>query len=422
MARILLLLPTRTYRAPDLMEAAHRLGASITVASEESNVLESRNPSGYLTLDFDDREGACRKVLEFSKKYPLDAVLGVDDATVVAAAAISSALSLPSNSVKAVEISRDKLLMRDCLRRAWVPIPGFVDFSLQDDPIAVSASIRYPCVLKPTMLSASQGVIRADGPKAFVRAWKRISAIIKATRSAPVILVETFVPGMEVALEGLLENGRLKVLSLFDKPDPLDGPYFEETIYLRPSRLPKNIQNEIISCVEKAVKALGLERGPVHAEVRVNKNGPFIIEVAARPIGGRCSKTLRFGLGISLEEVILRQALGQKLNSNWIKPDPFPSGVMMIPTPRAGTLSKVLGLEKAREVAGIVAILITAHPGQKLIPLPEGSRYLGFIFARAQTPAGVEAALRRAHRLLKIEIQPTAAKSERLVLADCNQQ
>lgn len=421
MARVLLLLPTRTYRAPDLLEAARRLGVSITVASEERNVLEPRNPSGYLKLDFEDLEGACRDAWKFSQKYRVDAVLGVDDATVTAAAAISKALSLPSNPVKAVEASRNKLLMRECLRRAGVAIPGFIDFSLQDDPVLVASSVRYPCVLKPTMLSASQGVIRADGPKDFVRAWKRISAIIKETRTPPVILVEAFVPGTEVALEGLLEKGQLKVLAIFDKPDPLEGPYFEETIYLRPSRLPQNIQGEIISCVEQGTSALGLRRGPVHAEVRVNKEGPFLIEVAARPIGGRCSKALRFGLGISLEEVILRQALGQKIESSEIKPDPLPSGVMMIPIPRAGTLVKVLGLEKARAVAGIENILITAHPGERIVPLPEGSRYFGFIFARAKTITEVENALRGAHRLLKFEIRPATRKSDALVSAGCKE-
>jgi biotin carboxylase len=271
------------------------------------------------------------------------------------------------------------------------------------------------------MLAASQGIIRADGPKDFIRAWKRLTRIIKEARTAPVILAESFVPGSEVALEGLLEEGRLRVLAIFDKPEPLDGPFFEETIYVRPSRLSPNIQSEIISCVAQATGALGLERGPVHAEVRVNKQGPWIIEVAARPIGGRCSKALRFGLGVSLEEVILRQALGQPLDSDWIKPDPSPSGVMMIPIPRAGTLIKVFGLERAREVEGIEEILVTAYSGQTLVPLPEGSRYLGFIFARATTRRKVENALRRAHRLLRFEIQPAARKSGILVAGSCEQ-
>lgn len=419
MARVLLLLPTATYRSAEVMSAARRLGVAVTVASEERNVLESRFPENYLEIDCSDLEAARRTVLRFSKKHPLDAVLGLDDATVAAAAAISEALDLPSNPVQAVEASRNKLLMREVLRRAGVPIPGFIDFTLRDDPLLVSSSVRYPCVLKPTMLSASQGIIRANGLRDFIAAWKRIAAIIKDTRSSPVILVEAFIPGIEVALEGLLEKGRLRVLAIFDKPDPLDGPYFEETIYLRPPRLPKNIQAEVISCVEQATKALGLERGPVHAEVRVNTQGPFIIEVAARPIGGRCSKALRFGLGISLEEVILRQALGQPIDANSVRPDPTPSGVMMIPIPKAGTLVKVSGLQKARTTQGIEDILITAHSGQQLVPLPEGSRYLGFIFARARTHGEVEAALRRAHRLIRFEIRPTARKSGVLVHAGC---
>lgn len=419
MARVLLLLPTSTYRATDLLEAARRLGLEITVASEETNVLEFRNPSGYLKLDFENLESSCQAAFEFARTYPVDAVLGMDDATVVAAAAISRALSLKSNSVESVNASRNKVLMRERLRRAGVAIPNFLAFSVRERPIRAASKVQYPCVLKPTMLAASQGVIRADGPQDFVRAWKRVARIIKEARTAPMILAESFVPGNEVALEGLLDEGRLRVLAIFDKPDPLDGPFFEETIYVRPSRLSPHIQGAIISCVAQATSALGLERGPVHAEVRINTQGPCVIEVSARPIGGRCSKALRFGLGLSLEEVILRQALGQPLDSDRIKPDPTPSGVMMIPIPHAGTLINIFGLGKARAVVGIEEILITAHSGQTLVPLPEGSRYLGFIFARATTRRKVENALRRAHRLLRFEIQPAVRKSGVLVLGGC---
>lgn len=422
MARLLLLLPTSTYRAPDFLEAARRIGVEITVASEEKNVLESRNPAGYLKLDFEDVESSCRAMLEFSRRYPIDAVLGLDDATVVAAAAISRTLSLESNSVESVEASRNKLLMRAHLRRAGVPIPEFFAFLLHEDPVFAASRVQYPCVLKPTMLSASQGVIRANGPGEFVRAWRRIARIVKKLRTAPDILAEAFVPGPEVAVEGLLEKGRLMVLAIFDKPDPLDGPFFEETIYVRPSRLPRKVQDSVVSCVAMATKALGLIKGPVHAEVRISKKGPCIIEVAARPIGGRCSRALRSGLGISLEELILRQALGfdfPRAKAPWV--DPTPSGVMMIPIPKAGILRGISGKDRARQVPGIEDILLSAHRGQTIVPLPEGSRYVGFIIARATTPESVDMALRQAHQCLQFDIEPLPTDSSVPILSGCGE-
>jgi len=338
MARVLLLLPTKTYRATDTLEAARALGVEVTVASEEKNVLESQNPTGYLNLDFENLERCARSVVEFSKKVPIDAVLGMDDSTMVAAAAISIALGLRSNSVEAVRACRDKHLMRQRLGNKGHPIPQFRAFPITMDAQKASLKVLYPCVLKPTRLSASQGVIRANDPHDFVRAWKRIIKIIEALKTSDEILVEEFIPGKEIALEGLLEDGQLSVLALFDKPDPLDGPFFEETLYVQPSRLPKDVQSQIVSCIENVcIGALGLETGPIHAELRINQRGPWIIEVAARPIGGRCSRALRFGLDISLEEVILRHALGWEAPQKAQNSRTNPSGVMMIPIPKAGT-------------------------------------------------------------------------------------
>jgi biotin carboxylase len=251
-------------------------------------------------------------------------------------------------------------------------------------------------------------VIRADDPAQFVAAFHRIAAILRLpdvhgsgeTREA--LLVEAFVPGVEVALEGLLVDGRLHTLALFDKPDPLDGPYFEETIYVTPSRLPEEVQRRIAEVTADACDALGLDEGPVHAELRVNADGPLVLEVAARSIGGLCSRTLRFGTGLSLEELILRHALKWPIDS--LERERRPAGVMMIPIPRAGRLVAVHGTDDARAVPGIEEVSITAHAGQELVPLPEGAQYLGFIFGRAETPAAVEAALRRAHACLAIEI------------------
>ena len=412
MPRVLLLLPTTTYRAPDFLEAAERLGVEVTVASERPSTLERLNPGGLLTLDFRDAEGAARRVREFAGSHRIDAVVGVDEDTAVAAAAIAESLGLTHNPVSAVRAARNKGLMRQRLLEAGVPAPRFRLHSLDDDPERAARTVSYPCVLKPTFLAASRGVIRADRESDFVAAWRRIAAILddpEAARrggaAAREILVEEFLPGGEVALEGLLERGRLRVLALFDKPDPLDGPYFEETIYVTPSRLAPEAQERIASVASSAAAALGLVDGPVHAELRVGAGGGEVrvLEIAARSIGGLCSRTLRFGTGLSLEELILRHALGSTVDG--LDRESRAAGVMMIPIPRAGVLEGVDGIEEARAVPNVTDVTISAHPGQTLVPLPEGSRYLGFLFARSQTPGEAEEALRRAHAALRFRIR-----------------
>jgi len=275
-------------------------------------------------------------------------------------------------------------------------VPRFALHRLDADPRAIARAVVYPCVLKPLRLSASRGVIRADDSAGFVAAHARLSSIIAGCDTA--FLVEDFVAGYEVALEGLLVNRRLHVLAVFDKPDPLDGPFFEETIYVTPSRVPAALQAAIVQCAERAARALGLAEGPVHAELRYNDRGPWLIELAARPIGGRCSAALRFGAGASLEEILVRHALGMPIAS--LEREAVASGVMMIPIPGAGMLREVRGVAEARAVPLVEDVQITAHPGEQLVPLPEGSRYPGFIFARGgggETPAAVEGALREAH-------------------------
>jgi biotin carboxylase len=407
--RVLLLLPTTTYKTPDFLAAARQLHVDVTVASEEPSTLESVNPGGLLTLDFRDEDECARKAAQFAQTYPIDAVVGVDEDTAVAAAVIARALGLPHNPVHAAVAARHKATMRQLLAEAAVPSPGHRVFDRDADPQQAAKLVRYPCVAKPTFLAASRGVIRANGPREFVAAWARIRRLLddpetaaKGGGAAREILVEDFIPGSEVALEGLLRNGQLKVLALFDKPDPLEGPYFEETIYVTPSRLGRHIQERIAQVASHGALALGLRDGPIHAELRVNESGPWLIEVAARSIGGLCSRTLRFGTGMSLEELILRHALQREMPVP--ERERLAAGVMMIPIPRAGVLEEVRGLPEARAVADIEDVTISAHIGQTLVPLPEGSRYPGFIFSRAATPERAEAALREAHGLLEFRI------------------
>jgi len=408
MDRLLLLLPTTTYRTHDFLEAGRTLGVDVVCASERPNTLEARLPDHFLTLDFADPDGAATTVAAFSRSHPIRAVVGVDDLTTVTAAAIAERLGLTSSGVAAVTTARDKYQMRECLAAAGLPIPRYRRLALKEDPYLAARGVGFPCVLKPLTLSASRGVIRANNVDQFMAAFRRIAALLRrddVTASgdgAEYLLAEAFIPGVEVALEGLLIGGRLHTLALFDKPDPLDGPFFEETIYITPSRLPDDVQRRIGEVAAVACAALGLTEGPVHAELRVNAAGPWVLEVAPRSIGGLCSRTLRFGTGVTLEELILRHALGRPIES--LDREGQAAGVMMIPIPRAGRLRRVDGEAEARAVPGIEDVAITAHPDQELVPLPEGWQYLGFIFARGETPAAVDGALRDAHARLRFDI------------------
>lgn len=412
--RLLLLIPTTTYRTEDFVAAARSLDVDLVIASDRPNVMAGEFPDHLLTLPFSDPAASAREVREYAARRPLDAVVPVDDATTVVASAVGEALGLRVNPLAAAQATRDKRVMRELLARAGVPSPTFTTVRIDEDPAAAARRMAYPCVLKPRVLSASRGVIRADDEAAFVAAFARIRAILREPEVAALgegtdsIVVEGFVPGVEVALEGLLEDGALRTLALFDKPDPLDGPFFEETIYVTPSRLPAATQAAVADVAARAARALGLSDGAVHCELRLRAAAggalePVVLEIAARSIGGLCGRTLRFGTGMSLEELILRRALGRPVDS--LERERAAAGVMMIPIPRGGILEEVRGLDEARAVPHVEDVTISLHKGQEVVPLPEGSRYLGFIFSRATTPAQAEAALRAAHRHLHFVIR-----------------
>ncbi len=410
MLRVLFLIPTQTYRAGLFLDAAQKLNLEAVVGSDQRQTLEAFTPGKSLALNFYNLEQAKQKIVAFCKTYPIDAIIPVDDDTAVLAATASQALSLPGNPPESVQIAREKHRLREQLARAGLPTPKFQLFSTADNPKDLSGLVDFPCVLKPVFLSASRGVIRANDSKEFVAAFKRITRllnepeIVKRGRTlAKKILVESYIPGDEFVLEGMLTHEKLKVLAIFDKPDPLEGPFFEETIYVTPSRFPQQVQATIIDCVDQAAKAIGLRHGPIHAEIRVNKRGSWLIELAARSIGGLCSRSLRFDGGISLEELTLRHALGMNIDS--IQREKLASGVMIIPIPKAGILKKVRGIAEALAVPNIEDVRITIALEQKLVPWPEGNRYLGFIFARGETFEEVERAIRKSYHRLNFVIE-----------------
>ncbi len=406
--RLLLLVPTTSYRIGDFLDAAERLGVDVAVGSDERQVLELYSDDGTLSVDFDDLDRGVAGIVAYNAAFQLAAIIGVDDETTLIAAKASQALGLPHNTPDSVAATANKHRFRTRLANSGLPAPRFTLLPVSDDPEQAARESFYPAVLKPLALSASRGVIRADDPAQFAAAFQRISAILEDAdltgEAAHHILVEEFVPGVELALEGLLDKGCLTVLALFDKPDPLEGPYFEETIYVTPSRLPVHVQDATAATVKRAVSTLGLREGPIHAELRINDDGVWLIEVAARSIGGHCSRALTFGAGERLEELILRHALG--LPAQAAEPHRPATGVMMIPIPAAGTLRRVAGIEAARTTAGIEDVTISIPLGETLVPVPEGNRYLGFIFAAGDTPEAVEAALREAHGHLEFTIEP----------------
>src|SRR5208282_4377601 len=369
-----------------------------------------------LAAHFDAPETAAHRILDAQHGLRVDGVLALGDRPAPTAAYVARRLGLHHNHPASVEACRNKLRSREVFFEAGIPVPWFRGVALNPVPEPAFLGIQYPCVLKPLSLSASQGVVRANNRDEFIAGATRLKKLldspeIRATREPHLdqMLVEGYLPGREVAVEALLTEGALRILAIFDKPDPLEGPYFEETIYVTPSLLPDSVQRSIESSLRSAVQALGLTHGPVHAEFRLNEQGIWPIEVAPRPIGGLCAKALRFCLAgssevIGLEELLMRHALG--LPGADAFREPAASGVMMIPVPQSGILEKVEGEELARGIPGITELEITARLHDYIAAWPEGSSYLGFLFARGDTPEQVEAALRIAHAKLKFTLTP----------------
>jgi len=399
--RVLLLASAQSYRSSAFLSAAERLG--VEVVGGRDVPLPLLSSADGLALDYRDLPRSVAAIEAFAKRRPLGAVLGVDDSATVLAAAAATALGLPCDPPDAARAARDKRVMRERFAAAGLPSPRYRVFTTADDEARIAKDARFPCVIKPASLGASRGVMRADDPEQLVARFRRLCRLLR-TEACCDLLVEDYIPGREVALEGLLEDGRLRLLALFDKPDPMEGPFFEETLLVTPSRLPESAQRAITDTAGRAALALGLRRGPIHAELRFGDEGPQLIEVAARTIGGLCSRTLRFEGAGSLEELVLRQALD--LDTLAVASDPGASGVLMVPIPGAGLLRGVDGLEEARSSPGIEGVEITARVGYPLVPLPEGDRYLGFIFARGSSPIEVENALRAAHARLSFRVAP----------------
>jgi biotin carboxylase len=425
----MILATTTGYQTRSFGEAAERLGVELVFATDRCHMLEDPWQDDAIPIRFYDEPRAVDAIVAAARARRIDGILVVGDRPTVIAARVAQALGLPGNPPEAAAIARHKLRTRECFRDSGLPVPWFLPTRLRSPdsgasfdeasqpPAASPQPATFPCVVKPLALSGSRGVMRADDARSFDAAFERLRALlnspeIRAERDEvhESVLIEGFIPGREFAVEGLLHHGVLHTLAIFDKPDPLDGPFFEETIYVTPSSVPPGVQQAIVKAVERAVRAIGLHHGPIHAECRVHPAASselpevFVLEVAARPIGGLCARAIRFAKGEPLEEMLLRHALGESPDA-WRR-EHSSSGVMMIPIPGRGIFRGVDGVDEATRIRHVDDVRITAKQDQLLLPLPEGASYLGFIFARADRPADVEGALRAAHAELRFAIDP----------------
>ncbi|MBN9660735.1 MAG: ATP-grasp domain-containing protein [Acidobacteria bacterium] len=404
--RILIVASKLGYQTRIFAEAASRIGLEPVLATDRCGSLDDPWGDHAFPLKF---HKPADSAMRLAREMPgLAGVVAVGDLPAVAAAHIAARLALPFHPPQAVEAAGNKYLARERFAAAGLPVPAFFRVPLDADPAEVCRRAPWPCVLKPLGLSGSRGVIRADNPAEFTAAFERIRTLLNAPEmlrhrhpALGYIQVEEYIPGREFALEGLMTQGVLRTLAIFDKPDPLEGPFFEETLYVTPSRQSPEVQAAMHTAIQRAATALGLTDGPVHSELRWNDRGAWVLEVAARPIGGLCARVLTFNGGTPLEEVILRHAVGQSVHE--LRLDGPASGVMMIPIPRNGLYEGCTGMDEALAVEGIDGVEVTAQPGQRFQQLPEGSSYLGFLFAKGPGPAEVETSLRQAHGCLQFQ-------------------
>ena len=405
--RVLVIAPHGSYRTAPFIKAANNLNIDVLIASQGEHSIVSDYVEG-LHIDFNDSEQAIKIILSEASKRSFSGIIGTDDTTTELASRVAKKLSLPHNEPNAVNIAQRKDLARLSLKKSKVKIPQFDILTTTKSLEEQNIHVEFPAVIKPVALSASRGVIRVNNDLELQQAVERVQTMLVEERQVEqsvreMLLLEEFIPGKEVAIEAMLHNGKLDVLAIFDKPDPLDGPFFEETYYITPTSFSRNVQQEIKKTILESCQSYGLSEGPIHAECRINDKGVWVLEVAARTIGGMCGRLLSIGTGHSLEELVLLHAMGKRVE---IKTVESAAGVLMIPIPSAGILKRVEGLLEAQRVPFISELSIEVRDGYELVPLPEGNSYLGFIFAEAPTVEQAEKALRDAHNCLNIVIAP----------------
>ena len=404
---IILIIPCSSYRTNAFIEAVKRLELEVLILTNDTQVFEGISKNSIISLNFNHWTERITEIRLWSSKNNLTSVIGVDEESVMIAAEISKELGIVHNSIESVKKTRNKFLLRTCLKNNNLPSPWFNRFAIKEDPKKLIKKINYPCVLKPTFLSASQGVIRVDNKSDFIEGFKMLKELLarheisrRNKEQSNWILIEEYIPGKEISIEGLVLNGKLKPLTLFDKPEPLEGPTFPETFFITPSKLENKTQVILFELAQQVIEALGIKHGPVHIEARINVEGIFILECAVRSIGGLCSKILQFSGGISLEELIIRSSLGRNVEK--VQKNSKAKGIMIMPVIHGGVLKEIKGREKALSVKGITGLETTVTKGERLEPLPKEAKYPGFIFAEGRNQDAVENSLRKAWSVIEI--------------------
>jgi biotin carboxylase len=414
--RILLLFPAQSYRVESFVTAARRLGIGLVLGTDLPGSF-ARHGLPLIAIDFRQPKEASAAIEAHVQAAQLDGIVPTNESSAVVAALAAERLGLPHVKATAVYAARNKRLMRELFAEAGVPGPQFIVLEPSEDPKKLLPAVRFPCVVKPTMLTGSQGVIRANDPAELLAAVRRVRTILARHGSDASsdpdfyhLLVEDYIPGREVAVEAVVSGGRFRLLAMFDKPDDLVGPYFEETLYITPSRLPSPVQSAVLEVAEQAARAIGLSQGPLHVELRIDGPRIAVVEIAGRSMGGLCSRVLDRVTG-PLEDIILSQAAGLELPINETtrangQVRKLAAGVMMMPIPRSGVLRRVTGMQAARAVPGVEGVTLAIEPGESIRVLPDGASYLGFIFALGATPAEVEQSLRASFAELEFVLSP----------------
>ena len=412
---VILIIPSASYRTGPFMNAIKKLDLKVLVISDKSQVFSGKYPDNLIIINFNHWKDKSVEISKWAKNNGLKAVIGVDEESIVLAANLSNFLNVDHNSIESVLLTKNKYLMRTELKKTGLCSPWFKIFSIYESSNKIINEISFPCVIKPTFLSGSRGVMRVNTKKELSEGIKTLNELLsldelrkRAGKQSDYIMIEEYIPGKEVAIEGIVSEGKLTMLAIFDKPELLEGPTFEETIIVTPSVLTKKIQYSLLETLQIVVKALGIVKGPVHAEARINRNGNYILECASRSIGGLCSKVLEFQGGISLEELILRSYLGRNIEKSKLIGNA--RGVMMMPTEKKGILKEIGGVKDALVVNGVTDLQITVKPGEKLQPLPKGDRYLGFIFAEGNNQEFVINALKNAWSKIEIVLENDLSK------------
>ena len=408
--RVLILLARTTYRARSFVEASRKLGLEISVGSNHRQSLSDFVPGSSLFLDSGNIQVSVEEIVNFHSEFPLHSIVAAEDEFCVLAATAAEIIGLLQHSRDGVLAVRNKRAMREKLAETKGGAFWFEGFDLEEDVQSIVTRVPFPCVVKPVSLSGSRGVTRCNTQEEFLIAWDRLKRLLgsnnlsqDAELFSTEILVETYLGGREVAVEGIMVQGSMTLVGILDKPDLMDGPFFEETILITPSSLTLGLQERLVAKTEEIATSLGLLNGPVHAEFRIEKEAINLLEIAPRSIGGYCSKIFKFHPEATLEELILRQSLGMKISH--FEKENKSEGVFMLPVPKAGILKNVSRIEEALQVDGIEDIEITIPVGRRVVPLPEGNQYLGFMFAKGKDPSSVESSLREAFSILELEIQ-----------------